>query len=116
MAVHAYRVYYGVGQRRPLVVGNACVMTALTAPAARVCPSACPRPGLAVRVLLVPRVLAASADHRGRCCFCLLAQLLRLQRARSWRFRALRPQTRLHQRCVRLSLSVCLSACLCAHV
>ena len=67
-----------------------------------------------VRVLFVPRALAASADHRGRCCICLLAQTLRPRRACPRRLRALRPQPRLRQRCVRLSfsLSVCLSVCL----
>jgi hypothetical protein len=40
VSVHTYRVYYGVGQRRPLWVGNAGVLTAFAALRARCVPEA----------------------------------------------------------------------------
>ena len=40
VSVHAYRVYYGVGQRRPLWVGNAGVSTAFAALRTRCVPEA----------------------------------------------------------------------------
>ena len=110
VSVHTYRVYYGVGQRRPLWVGNAGVLTAFAALRTSVCPRCVPGrdwpsaysqyPVHSQRVRTTAQPVRPTSSARVLRLSALLAQLLPRARLNRRLLRGRRPQPRLRQRCV----------------